>query len=165
MREGAMVVFLTLFHEPEGTVLTVAPQGDLDLVGAVRLRRAVAEAVERHRPVHLDVDFAYVTFLDCAGIRALVRAERRMRDRGGTMAIRRASGMALRLLRFFGLDRRMEVGVERPSLRAFPQPTGPRLARPRRTGPDLNGPDRIGPDRIGAIAPRLERSGHRPTAN
>jgi anti-anti-sigma factor len=46
--------------------------GDLDAVNADLLRTAVADVLRRHRPEHIDMDMHGVTFLDSAGIRALL---------------------------------------------------------------------------------------------
>ncbi|MEV5411390.1 STAS domain-containing protein [Thermopolyspora sp. NPDC052614] len=116
MKGEPMAVFITSFDDPEGTVVSVAPRGDLDVVGGMRLRRSILDAIDRYHPVHLDLDLAYVTFLDCAGIRALLWADDRVRDQGGTMAVLHASGTALWLLTSLGLDRRLSIRLDRPPL-------------------------------------------------
>ncbi len=116
MRGAPMKVFITSFEDPEGTVVSVAPRGDLDVVGGMRLRRSMHDTIDRYHPIHLDLDLAYVTFLDCAGVRALLWADGRVRDRGGTMVVLHASTTALWLLTSLGLDRRLSIRLDRPPL-------------------------------------------------
>ena len=54
-----------------GDTLRMVIHGDLDAVSAHRLRSEVGEAL-RGRPRRIDVDMRGVTFLDSAGIRALL---------------------------------------------------------------------------------------------
>lgn len=137
MMDHPLTVYITSLENPEGTFVSVAPQGDLDVLGGVSLRRSMTDAIDRYRPARVDVDLAHVTFLDCAGLRVLVWADDRIRGGGGTMAILHASGTALGLLTFLGLDRRLSVRLDRPT------PFTPRrlpAINPSRLGPSGQGP-------------------------
>jgi anti-anti-sigma factor len=83
----------------------MAVRGELDFAGAVTLRGRMLEVLSAHRPTHLDIELAGVAFIDCAGVRTLVWADTRMRERGGSMAVIRPSPVVLRLLRLLEFDR------------------------------------------------------------
>lgn len=77
--------------------------GDLDGLGAARLRMALAEALlagERH----LLIDLAGVAFIDSIGIGVLVGAAKRATDQGGRLRLAAASPAVERLLGITGLD-------------------------------------------------------------
>jgi anti-sigma B factor antagonist len=50
----------------------VVLSGEVDALNADQLRDAVVEVLSGHRPGHIEIDLDGVTFLDSAGIRALV---------------------------------------------------------------------------------------------
>ncbi|GAB1823696.1 STAS domain-containing protein [Herbidospora sp. RD11066] len=83
--------------------MTITLKGDLDVFGAVELRRAVWRA---GRAAHLRLDLALVTFIDVAGARTLLWAHRRAI---GRVSIVNPSGEVLRLLRLLEFDRYLGV--------------------------------------------------------
>jgi anti-sigma B factor antagonist len=83
--------------------------GELDAATAPRLRRCLSELAE----LGVDdfaLDLGGVSFLDCAGLGALVSAKKRMRAVGGDVRVVSASRTVRRVLtltgfaRSFGLD-------------------------------------------------------------
>jgi anti-anti-sigma factor len=93
----------------DGTVC-VALEGELDLAGARRLEEGLA-AAEREEPERLIVDLGRLAFIDSTGLRLLLQADARARERGyelllrpGEPAVQRAFEVtgALTLLRFEG---------------------------------------------------------------
>ncbi|MEU8517688.1 STAS domain-containing protein [Kitasatospora sp. NPDC048722] len=85
----------------------VRARGEIDFDTAPSLRRALAAALESHREVVLDL--SEVTFMDCAGLGALVRA-RNQADRSGRRLVLRGAGRCVvRLLKLTGLHRRLAV--------------------------------------------------------
>jgi anti-sigma B factor antagonist len=94
--------------EHHGDVLTV--RGDVDESVAARFGAALAD------PAVGVVDLAAVTFLDSAGLRAMIAA-RRQRDADGVpFVVRSPSRMVLRLLELTGLESAFtldEGGAER----------------------------------------------------
>ncbi|MFD9124725.1 STAS domain-containing protein [Kitasatospora sp. NPDC059571] len=83
----------------------VRANGEIDLDTAPALLRALAAALESHREVVIDL--SEVTFMDCAGLGALVRA-RNQADRCGARLVLRGAGCCIvRLLRLTGLHRRL----------------------------------------------------------
>ncbi|WP_405827094.1 MULTISPECIES: STAS domain-containing protein [unclassified Streptomyces] len=65
-------------------VVTVT--GEIDLMTSPILRAALEEAMA-DRPHHLEVDFAHVTFCDCAGLTALLRARAAARQAGASFTL------------------------------------------------------------------------------
>ncbi|GII77424.1 hypothetical protein Sru01_24060 [Sphaerisporangium rufum] len=90
--------------------IRITLQGDLDMEGAEELRALLPQVLDLGLPLRLHLDLTHVTFLDCSGARALTWLDDRLRGRGGSLAIVRASRPALRLLRLLGLDRTLLVG-------------------------------------------------------
>ncbi|MGW3044206.1 STAS domain-containing protein [Kitasatospora sp. NPDC001159] len=85
----------------------VRANGEIDLDTAPSLRRALAAALESHREVVLDL--SEVTFMDCAGLGALVQARNQADRRGARLVLRGASRCVVRLLKLTGLHRRLTV--------------------------------------------------------
>jgi anti-anti-sigma factor len=91
----------------DGTV-RIALEGELDLAGARQLEESLA-AAEKEAPARLIVDLGRLAFIDSTGLRLLLQADARARERGcemllrpGEPAVQRALEVtgALTLLRF-----------------------------------------------------------------
>ncbi|MGH2853279.1 MAG: STAS domain-containing protein [Solirubrobacteraceae bacterium] len=91
----------------DGTV-SIALEGELDLAGARQLEESLA-AAEREDPALLVVDLEGLQFIDSTGLRLLLQADARARERGyelvlrpGEPAVQRAFEVtgALTVLRF-----------------------------------------------------------------
>jgi anti-anti-sigma factor len=85
----------------DGAVL-VSPRGELDHGTAVRFRDAVGRALAAHPPRVL-VDLALVTFIDPAGVGALVSAHRSAEATGCLLAVENPSPGVRRPLQGTGL--------------------------------------------------------------
>lgn len=72
--------------------VVVRVQGELDLATEDRLRDALT-VVLLQEPRAIVVDLAGVSFLDCAGVRALLEAHRGATSRGMTLAVRNPNPM------------------------------------------------------------------------
>jgi anti-sigma B factor antagonist len=83
--------------------------GELDAATSPRLRRCLSELAELGAH-DFALDLSGVTFIDCAGLGALVSAKKRMRSVGGDVRVVAASRNVRRVLtltgfaRVFGLD-------------------------------------------------------------
>jgi anti-sigma B factor antagonist len=86
----------------ESEVIVLAPSGALDAYTVADFRAIVATLPMR--PARVVIDLTTVSFLDSAGLGALVGAIRRVRDAGGTVAVA-AQRAPSRVLRTAGLDR------------------------------------------------------------
>ncbi len=85
-------------------VVVVRVTGELDTAAAAGLQGALDDVLGRPGTRECVVDLTAVTFLDCAGIRPLVRAHAAVRRSGRTLAVRAGTDRAVdRLLRLTGL--------------------------------------------------------------
>jgi len=92
-------------RQPTSTPAVVRASGEVDLDTAAALHRALAEALRAHREVVLDL--SQVTFMDCAGLRALVAARNQADRQGRRLVLRGVGHRVVRLLKLTGLNRRL----------------------------------------------------------
>lgn len=90
-------------HEP--FVLRACCEIDLDTVAS--LRRALTAALGAHREVVLDL--SEVTFMNCAGLGAMVQARTQADRRGGHLVLRGTGRRVVRLGKLTGPHRRLVV--------------------------------------------------------
>src|SRR2546423_6024144 len=81
---------------PDGS-LRVTAHGELDLATASALDAALRDAADEHAD-RVVIDLADVPFIDAAGLRVLIRAQRRQDEAGGELPIARPSRQVARLL-------------------------------------------------------------------
>ncbi len=91
-----------------GRTAVVAATGEIDLTNADGLRDALLAALDAGA-AGLVADLSTVTFLDSAGVTALVRASRRSRAENVTFRLAVAVPSVRRLLNLVGIDRLIEV--------------------------------------------------------
>ena len=84
--------------------LVVGVSGEVDIASAPKLREELLGALRRHG-ARLALDLGGVTFMDCAGINALLAARRHARLEGGWVRVARASRRARKVLTLTGLHR------------------------------------------------------------
>ena len=87
------------------TVMTVT--GELDLHTAPALDEQITAATRSG--VHLALDLHGVEFLDSSALGVMVVALKRLRERGGDLAVVGASGSPAKVLSITGLDRLLTV--------------------------------------------------------
>jgi anti-anti-sigma factor len=83
------------------TFLTLA--GELDVAAAGTLHRDLVQAVTATRP-DLALDLRQVTFLDCAGVSAIVAAYKQVRAKGGCLRLIGADRRDLRIFHLCQLE-------------------------------------------------------------
>jgi anti-anti-sigma factor len=93
---------LTIKTSRDGPVCVLTVSGDLDLSQADGFLQQAARAIHS-RTERLVLDLAGVTFLDCAGARALAIATRFV-PRGCPVVVRSLSPVTCRILALVGLD-------------------------------------------------------------
>src|ERR1700761_2255138 len=109
------VVVVSEEHFPatrSGRTTVVTAAGEIDLTNAEGLRDALLSALNAGA-LGLVVDMTATTFIDSAGVTALVRASRRARDSGATVRLAVAAPSILRVLNLVGIDQLIKV---RPSV-------------------------------------------------
>jgi anti-sigma B factor antagonist len=90
--------------------LVVAVSGEIDIASAPKLREELLGALGRHGS-RLALDLGGVTFMDCAGVSALLAARRHARLEGGWVRVARASRRADNILLLTGLHREFALAV------------------------------------------------------
>ena len=103
--------------------------GDIDIATAPWLREILLLAIQRYGPA-LDVDLQGVTFLDCAGVSALLATARRARLEGGQVRVTRLSAPARRVISLLGLQQQLLTGADSPK----PETTADRGAKAQASG-------------------------------
>jgi anti-anti-sigma factor len=78
-------------------------EGEVDLATAGEFRRAAVLAMDEHGPA-LTLDLSHVSFMDCAGLSALVLVRKQATARGGHVTLTGPPDVVSRLLRLVGLD-------------------------------------------------------------
>ena len=86
-----------------GPDAVLALRGELDPLSAPDLARCVSAVATRTGVERLVLDLAELTFIDSSGLRALLEAGAAMSEQGRSMALRRPSEAAQRLLRITDL--------------------------------------------------------------
>jgi anti-anti-sigma factor len=88
--------------------------GDVDIATAPWLRETLLLAIQWYGPA-ISVDLQGVTFLDCAGVNALLATERRARLEGGQAQVTRSSAPAWRVISLLGLQELL-TGADNPGV-------------------------------------------------
>jgi anti-anti-sigma factor len=78
---------LVISSAVEDGTISLALQGELDLASARQLETRLAE-VERESPARLVVDLSRLVFIDSTGLRLLLQADARARERGCELVLR-----------------------------------------------------------------------------
>jgi anti-anti-sigma factor len=96
---------------PPGMTLS----GELDAVNAEALRSAVADVLRRHRPERIDMDMRGVSFLDSAGIRALLMCQADAQQARCRITLTRPRAGVHRVLEVTGLLDHFGLQAQRPA--------------------------------------------------
>lgn len=85
----------------ENGTANVALSGELDLAGAQQFEARLGEA-ERERPDRLVIDLAELAFIDSTGLRLLLQADARARERDCELLLRGAAPTVKRVFEVTG---------------------------------------------------------------
>jgi anti-anti-sigma factor len=110
-----------------GRTAVVTAAGEIDLTSADGLRDTLLSVLNAGA-LSLVADLTRTTFLDSAGVAALVRASRRAAASGAIVRLAVTAQPVLRVLNLVGIDRLIEV---------HPSVTGALASLPDQTGRDL----------------------------
>ena len=97
---------VTTTERPDGVL--VALSGELDLASATRLEDEL-RSVEASQPGVIVLDLQALSFMDSSGLRSLLAADSRARERGSRLVIVRGDERVQRVLRITRLDERLEI--------------------------------------------------------
>ena len=99
---------LTVERDPAGVIIV---HGDIDVAGGPILEAALLTGENSN--VQVVIDLGDVSFIDSSGLRCLLGASRRARDRGTTVVLRRVGNEALRLLQITGTTGQFSIEDDR----------------------------------------------------
>jgi anti-sigma B factor antagonist len=85
-------------------------RGEIDIQSAMQLHEELLRVVHRHGS-RIALDLGGVTFIDCAGINALLATRRRAQLEGGWVRVVRASPCARRIISLLGLQQAFTVSA------------------------------------------------------
>src|SRR3712207_5698096 len=109
---------------PQAGHHVIAARGEIDLFTAPDLKQVLTDAIEggEHRVV---IDLTEVSFLDSTALGVLIGAVKRLRSRGGALAIVNTDASIAKTFEITGLDQIFTIRETRDAaLAAFEQPTG-----------------------------------------
>ena len=92
-----------------GAGVLVHLEGELDVETASRFLEALTDSPAGGEGLEVELDLSGLTFLDVAGVRALVRAHEQMTSEGGRVSVRGLDETRLPAARVLGLGRRLEA--------------------------------------------------------
>ncbi|WP_433145458.1 STAS domain-containing protein [Actinomadura nitritigenes] len=119
-REVAMDFDISLMKDERCTLVRV--QGDIDVVSRARFEEALFEVVDAGEP--MVVDMRQVTFCDSTGLNAIVAANRRAGEHGGTVALVALPPRVQRVFRITGIDKFVPIyDTLREAIGALPSTT------------------------------------------
>jgi anti-anti-sigma factor len=92
---------LVITSAVEDGTISIALAGELDLAGARALETRLDE-VEREGPARLVIDLGSLAFIDSTGLRLLLQANARARERGCELVLRRGGVSVQRVFEVTG---------------------------------------------------------------
>src|SRR4051795_11872462 len=104
----ALMALLDMSAKEEGDLTVLSLTGELDISSAGRVEKEIARAEER-QPGALILDLSALEFMDSTGLRIVVSADARARERGGRFAVVRGPDAVQRIFRITRLDERLEI--------------------------------------------------------
>jgi anti-anti-sigma factor len=108
---------------PGSPAVTVVVGGEIDIESGPHLRDRLCSVIWEHGP-QLALDLSGVTFLDCAGVSALVAARNVAQKQGGWLRLTSVSRRARRLIELAGLQDTLAMPPADPVLRPPRRPHG-----------------------------------------
>jgi anti-anti-sigma factor len=107
-RQGG-IMGVTLCVRPADGGIIVAVSGEVDVCTEAPLQQALLRII-RGRGARLMLDVSGVSFMDCAGLRALLATRRRAELRGGFMRLVATSAAVRRIIELTGAHEALATG-------------------------------------------------------
>lgn len=104
--------------ERDGSVCTVALEGEVDVYTAPSLKAQLVELIDAGC-ISIIVDLEKVAFIDSSGLGVLVGALRRAREKGGAVRIVCERDSVLKIFRITGLDKVFPIFSDAAEAREF----------------------------------------------
>lgn len=99
---------LQLQAQDRGESAIISLTGELDISSAVRVERELSR-VEGRAPALLVLDLSGLDFMDSTGLRIVVSADARARERGARFVVVRGPDAVQRVFRITRLEERLEM--------------------------------------------------------
>ena len=99
--------FACVWCSEQRDVARVCPSGELDIAGQAAFAHTLGEAQQAAYSVTLDL--RELTFMDCAGMRAIIQASRRAADAGRRLVLIRGPAHVHRLFTLTGTEASLEI--------------------------------------------------------
>jgi anti-anti-sigma factor len=109
-------------HQERQSVLRLL--GELDLSNKDLLQDAISAALE-HSPRMLVLDLLGLSFMDCSGLRVLVRTHKHLADDQRQLFVAGSRPVVRRLIHLTGLDAYLRLGWPEDSPSAYEESTAP----------------------------------------
>lgn len=93
----------------EGRCAEIALKGELDHHGAKGMMVRLDREINLLLPLQLILNFEGITFMDSSGIAVVMRAQRRMRELGGSVKLRGVPQQPRKVLDAAGITRLVEM--------------------------------------------------------
>jgi anti-sigma B factor antagonist len=92
----------------DGDIQIVRARGELDLYSAPELKRRLADAIDGGK-TRIVVDLTDAEFMDSTALGVLIGALKRLRVRGGALALASEKATILRILDVTGMDQALDL--------------------------------------------------------
>lgn len=99
---------LELHAQDRGEATIISLTGELDISSAVRVERELSR-VEGREPALLVLDLSGLAFMDSTGLRVVVSADARARERGAQFVVVRGPDAVQRVFHLTRLEERLEM--------------------------------------------------------
>jgi anti-sigma B factor antagonist len=120
-RSAITALETAVWQTGRGSAIVVL-SGDLDLATVPKLRERLADLVDCD-VIDLVIDIANLEFIDSSGISAIVMTLEHVRSRGGSLVLRNANPMAMKIFEITGLKEHLSVtGCADLTTMAVPRP-------------------------------------------
>ncbi|MBQ7737327.1 MAG: STAS domain-containing protein [Oscillospiraceae bacterium] len=83
--------------------------GELDHHTAAETLRRIEQALDRYLPKNCALDFSALTFMDSSGIAVILRAQKRMRETGGSLVLVHPMSQPEKVLSASGIHRFVDI--------------------------------------------------------
>lgn len=103
-----MDVPLEISSQGSGPEQVIYVRGEIDFATAPKLDEVVHNLIDSGA-TSLTFDFQDVTFMDSEGLKVLLRAQRRLKEHGGSIRISHCSRTVTRAFEVLGLDTRFDL--------------------------------------------------------
>ena len=100
---------IQIFTAQHGSIVVAQLQGELDDHTSDAVRTALDQALDTHQAVRLVIDLSELTFMDSSGLGVILGRFRKLKKKGGLMAVSGVSKSVKRLFEISGVHKIMSI--------------------------------------------------------